>query len=96
MRFYAHKQIQGTKHPHALCLFCFLLKKFLKNFVVSLILCYFAAERASCVPLCGASVPCLIGKIEALCSFLKAENVGNFQSLQKSFEEGSCATRAIP
>ncbi len=26
-------------------------------------------------------------KIEALCSFLQAENVGNFQSLQKSFEK---------
>ena len=37
-----------------------------------------------------------IVKIEALCSFLQGENVGNFQSLQKSFEEGSCATRATP
>ena len=36
----------------------------------------------------------LLVKIEALCSFLQGENVGNFQSLQKSFEEGSCATLA--
>ena len=28
-----------------------------------------------------------MNKIEALCSFLQAENVGNFQSLQKSFEK---------
>jgi len=32
---------------------------------------------------CGALVPWLIGKIEALCSFLQGENLGNFQSLQK-------------
>ena len=31
-------------------------------------------------------------KIEALCSFLQAENVGNFQSLQRMFGDGSCAT----
>ena len=43
---------------------------------------------------CGAPASWLIGKIEALCSFLQGENVGNFQSLQKSFEEGSCATLA--
>jgi len=39
---------------------------------------------------CGASASWLIGKIEALCSFLQAENVGNFQSLQKSFERLVC------
>jgi len=39
---------------------------------------------------CGASASWLIGKIEALCSFLQAENVGNFQSLQKSFEGLVC------
>ena len=43
-------------------------KKLGKNLVVSFFFLYFAAERASYVPLCGASVPCLIGKIEALCS----------------------------
>jgi len=32
---------------------------------------------------CGASASWLIGKIEALCSFLQGENLGNFQSLQK-------------
>ena len=31
--------------------------------------------------------PNFSGILEALCSFLQAENVGNFQSLQKSFEK---------
>ena len=43
-------------------------------------------ECLVCFP-CGVSMPCLMNKIEALCSFLQAENVGNFQSLQKSFEK---------
>ena len=46
---------------------------------------YFAPERVPCVLLCGVSMPCLIEKIEALCSFLQAENLGNFQSLQRMF-----------
>ena len=40
-------------------------------------------------------VPCLIGKIEALCSFLQAENLGNFQSLQRMFGDGPCVTRVL-
>ena len=35
---------------------------------------------------CGVSMPWLIGKIEALCSFLQAENVRNFQFC-RNFEE---------
>ena len=40
--------------------------------------------RVTAEALCGGR---LIGKIEALCSFLQAENLGNFQPLQRMFGE---------
>ena len=56
---------------------------------------YFATKRVPRVlsVRCFDAVP--YEKIEALCSFLQAENVGNFQSLQRMFGDGSCATKAI-
>ena len=52
-------------------------------------------DGALCAVPCGTSVLCLIDKIEALCSFLQAENLGNFQSLQRMFGDGSRATEVL-
>ena len=54
--------------------------------MVSHFFTYFAVERVPCVLLCGALAPCLIGKIEALCSFLQGGNLRNFNHCKECLE----------
>ena len=62
------------------------IKKICFYFVILSICTIFAPKSAPCVLSVRHLCRALLDIIEALCSFLQAENVGNFQSLRKSFE----------